>query len=222
MMNATMNNIVDPSTNVVINDTSNVITGKKMTSDISPDAELKEQLINAASDLVDVCISDTTNKSTTVSNPTNKLIAVIRLLLASDQSLTTYTVQLNPELIHMLSTLISEHKEYFVSIEDTFVEIVKDNKINASDVPNLILLILNLYALICSTKLNKSPIESCRVMLKFIFNVIVKEKIVKVDNEEELLTCLNTLVDSCIELVIFQKKTSSSGTNLFSCFGYGC
>jgi len=218
-MNATINNIVDPSTNILINDTSNDIMVKNVIADIFPDSELKEHLIDAASDLVDVCISDNTNKSTTVLNPTNKLIAVIRLLLASDQSLTTYTVQLNPELIHMLSILMSEHKEYFVSIEDTFVEIVKDNKINASDVPNIILLILNLYALVCSTKMNKSPIESSRIMLKFIFNVIVKEKIVKVDNEEELFRCLNTLVDSCIELVIFQKKTSSSGTKLFSCFG---
>lgn len=114
--------------------------------------------------------------------------------------------ELNPELVKILSSILQSHPEFFSKIEDSFKKIVEDNKIDSSDVPELMNLFSNVYELLVVLKLKKNTIELsdiCGDIIKLVFNIMIAEKLIHLgtDDGKSTTDCFNALVDSSISLI---------------------
>jgi len=129
--------------------------------------------------------------------------------------------------IEYISLIIKNNPDYLISIEQLFTDIVVNDTICISKIPNMISLLVQLYTILCSFKNGYRVGELCGPILKFIFSVIIQEKIVCVSNESELLLFLYSLVDSCVGLIMIEhnnKKTGKQGKwrNWRKMFGFDC
>jgi len=136
-----------------------------------------------------------------------------------------YDIEITYELLSVLSLMSTADPAFFLSVENTFTEIVKGNKIDARDVPNIMALLINLYTILAELKFKPLNTQICGSVLKFIIAVIIKDKIVRIDNdnEKEFLICLALLIDSCIELTTLSnkvKKTKSIFRSFTGCFTF--
>lgn len=121
--------------------------------------------------------------------------------------------ELNQELVKILSSILQSHPEFFSKIEESFKKIVEDNKIDSSDVPELMNLFSNVYELLVVLKLKKNTIELsdiCGDIIKLIFNIMISEKLIKFGADESKTTteCFNALVDSSISLIKLSKTSA--------------
>jgi len=121
--------------------------------------------------------------------------------------------ELNPELVKILSSILQSHPEFFSKIEDSFKKIVEDNKIDSSDVPELMNLFSNVYELLVVLKLKKNTIELsdiCGDIVKLVFNIMIAEKLIHLgtDDGKSTTDCFNALVDSSISLIKLSKTSA--------------
>ena len=92
------------------------------------------------------------------------------------------------------------------------METIKDGKIDSKDIPNLIIIIQSLYQFIYSLKDvkfdAKKRADITASSLKVILRLLVLERKIKIDeeNQEEVLSQINTLIDSCISLLNYSKS----------------
>uniref|UniRef100_A0A6C0HWC5 Uncharacterized protein n=1 Tax=viral metagenome TaxID=1070528 RepID=A0A6C0HWC5_9ZZZZ len=134
-----------------------------------------------------------------------------------------YKIELTGEILSILSLMLNADPAFFVSVENTFIEIIKGNKIDARDVPNIMALLINLYTILAELKFKPLNTQICGSVLKFIIAVIIQDKVVCIDNEMDMLLCLTLLIDSCIELTTLNnkfKKTKSRFNPFAGCFTF--
>ena len=112
--------------------------------------------------------------------------------------------------IEYISSLIKNNPAYLISIEQLFTDIVINDIISISKIPNMISLLVQLYTILCPFKNGYRVGELCGPILKFIFSVIIQEKIVCVSNESELLLFLYSLIDSCVGLIMIQHNNKNT------------
>lgn len=134
-----------------------------------------------------------------------------------------YKIELTDEILSILSLMSTADPAFFVSVENTFIEIIKGNKIDARDVPNIMALLINLYTILAELKFKPLNTQICGSVLKFIIDVIIQDKVVCIDNEMDMLLCLTLLIDSCIELTTLNnkfKKTKYRFNPFAGCFTF--
>ena len=125
-------------------------------------------------------------------------------------------ITLNSEKIAIVLKILESSPSYFSDVEKLFVEIIKDNKIDARDVPKFIVLTQKLYELIYNFKDkkldSKKRCEVCASILKFVIYVLVEEKKIAVDDahKTEFLSETDKLIDSFIALVRLPKKLKTN------------
>jgi hypothetical protein len=132
-------------------------------------------------------------------------------LLVSEEMKSKINIKLNNNEILVITNILKYAPEFLNHIEKSVIEIVKDNRIDTNDIPNLIILIQNIYELL--HKLDKIKIDDkniadvCGNVLKFIIHVMVEERKIKIqeDKKNEFLALADKLVDSCISLINFSK-----------------
>jgi len=118
-------------------------------------------------------------------------------------------VQLSEQTIDIIKKIIENNKTLLDEIEKGLLEVLKDNKIDASDIPQFILIVQILYERISNTKdllLNPSKSsEICLIILKFIIHTLVEERKIIIQEEKkiEFLSQLDKLIESCISLLNF-------------------
>ena len=102
-------------------------------------------------------------------------------------------------------------------VEKLLFEVIKDNKIDSSDLPQLILLVQKLYETIYSNKdikIDKKniPVE-CSNILKFICHFFIIERMSRTSENDSrvLLELIYKLIDSCIGLLSFPKNIKVKG-----------
>lgn len=121
-------------------------------------------------------------------------------------------ITLSNKVNSIILKLLEKEPKYFNCVEKTFVEIIKDNKINTTDIPNIITLIQQLYEVIYNlkdTKLDsKKRCEVCSSIIKFLFHTLIEERIIKIDDEHkiEFMNDIDKLIDSFIGLVKLPKE----------------
>ena len=94
-------------------------------------------------------------------------------------------------------------------VESTLVRNINNNRISASDVPYIISIIAQLYNLLLTLNIdynihNEMPADTCGYILKFVFSVVIRENIVKIDDDTNstlLILCCDDIVDSCTRLL---------------------
>ena len=142
---------------------------------------------------------------------TASLSVLLRIVVTGQ--LSTLSVPLDKTTTAILLELLDKSPKSFDTIQETVQLIVQDGKINASDIPNLLKLVTELYPLVKHTKLRPSSLESAKivgVIIKTVIHVLVNEHKIKVSNSAQFLKDLDKLVDTAIELVSLAKSVKQS------------
>tara|TARA_E500000178_G_scaffold324386_1_gene350750 strand:+ start:865 stop:1629 length:765 start_codon:yes stop_codon:yes gene_type:complete len=151
-------------------------------------------------------------KNAVLEDMTN-LANLVALLLSQDDRMKKYNLPISHEAKLVLSKLLSiDH--YFDDVQDIMNDIVRDNKIDARDVPKIMLLLTELYKMLQQIKDVKFDEKLCGEILKILFNIALKEQLIPIAEQDiELLKCLYDIVDTSITLM--QTDTSSEKKGLF-------
>lgn len=126
-------------------------------------------------------------------------------------------INLTPEINSILKTILDKCPATFIDVEKIIIEIVKDHKIDSTDVPQLIVLVQKLYEIIYGLKhlkldSNKRS-EYTSTILKFIIELLVIYKKIKIedDRQVEFLKTAGILIDSCVGLLSYPKSLKTKG-----------
>jgi hypothetical protein len=179
--------------------------------------KIMTNLINDADPKIDPELEYYCESPVTVPDPIN-FIEVLENIIKYEIIKSEYT-NLDELAIEYISLIIKHNPEYLESIEQLFLEIVVNDTICVSKIPNTISLLLQLYTILCPLKNGVRVGELCGPILKFIFSVIIQEKIVCLSNETKLLGFLHSLVDSCVGLIMIKHNAKRSRfKRLFGCW----
>jgi hypothetical protein len=144
------------------------------------------------------------------------LAMILKMVLNSSDSLDKYSLVISPDIKNILAQLL-EHDTYFDDYEFALKEIIKDGKIDANDVPRIMILLSDLYVRLRTMNVDFDE-NTCGQILQVIFNIALKEGLIKINIDEELalLQCLYNIVETSIRLIkIGNNPIKRSG--LFDC-----
>jgi hypothetical protein len=154
----------------------------------------------------------------------NTLVELLKKSLENGGVKNKLYISLTPEVTSVINNIVTLTPDTFNDIEKAILEVIKDGKIDSKDIPNLIIIVQKLYQVIYSLKTikvdSKKRAEIAASLLKYIINILVVERIIKIDEEKqsEFYLQVNTLIDSCISLLNFSKTIKTKGC-LKSIFG---
>jgi hypothetical protein len=163
----------------------------------------------------------------TIKEP-KSIVLLLLNVLSSEINITKINFVLTDDITEVLYKLIYFSPEFLNEIDKLVNEIIKDNKIDSADIPNLILLIKKIYELICKLKDIKfddaKKVEICSSILKFLIRFLIEERKVNIksENKEIILELIDTLIDSCIGLIHLSGNLNKSSCFIYikSLFGY--
>ena len=144
-------------------------------------------------------------------------VEIITKLLLNEELKNKYTIILSNINIDIISKIISQSPYLFNEFEKSIKEIIKDGKINSSDIPQLIILVQQIYKSLYNLKnLNldsNKRTELTSNIFKFLILILIKERKIIIDenNEENFLKVTYLLIDSCISLLSFSKIIKTKG-----------
>jgi len=128
------------------------------------------------------------------------LTAILQNVLSKTDGLDKYSIQLTPEIKHIFNLLVADSK-YFDDVEKSLKLIVQDDKIDAKDVPQIMILLTNLYSKLRGLRIEFNE-KICGDILKFVFDVAMKDGLIKMNKADmELLTCVYSIIDMSIQLI---------------------
>ncbi len=118
-------------------------------------------------------------------------------------------IKLDESIKNILLAIIKSNSTLLYDIQTTLNKIMLDNKINISDLPELLSLDKKMIEVVHNlsnttpTKINKSDIpEICSKLLKYIVRIYIKENLITVFDNDNFLINFDKLVDSVSELVV--------------------
>ena len=161
------------------------------------------------------------NKDITVEVESKSIILLLLQVLSSDNKINTVNFELSNEVTDILYKLIYYSPDFFNEIDKIINEVIKDNKIDSNDIPNLILLIKKLYDLIYRLKDVKLDLvkraEICGDILKFTVRFLIEERKINISNEnkQSILELMDKLIDSCVGLIQISTNIRNG-----TCFSY--
>jgi hypothetical protein len=189
------------------------------------------EVIDKVKNIEIIVTSEIENKTNNTNNTNSDIIGTIKEpksivllllnVLSSEINIAKINFVLTDDITEVLYKLIYFSPNFLNEIDTLVNEIIKDNKIDSADIPNLILLIKKIYELICKLKDIKfddaKKVEICSSILKFLIRFLIEERKVNIksENKEIILELIDTLIDSCIGLIHL-----SSNLNKSSCFIY--
>lgn len=153
-----------------------------------------------------------------------EFMSLLELLVKADKIKTEITVELNDKTRECFLYIIKNHPEFFSDFEKIFMLILEDNKIDIDDIPHITKLITKLYVIVHNLKLVKLKEEDklhiSSVILKFIIQVLVKEKKINIGNFEVdfFLNKIEELIDSCVNLIELNGTLGVKPCGCFSLF----
>ena len=129
-----------------------------------------------------------------------KTLSTLVAFLLSKEETDTMSVIIHSEVKIVLAELLCL-EIFYDDVEQLLKDIVHDDKIDAQDVPKLMVLCVRLYEILRSTTI-VFDVELCGAVLKTLFDLAIREKIVPIDAEDlELLNCLFDIVDTSVRLL---------------------
>jgi len=118
-------------------------------------------------------------------------------------------IPLNKDIIEIMNKIININPTFLSEIEKSILNIVKDNKIDSSDIPDFITLLQMLYEKLYNLKdynLDNSKLsETSSTIIKFILHALVEEKKIVIDDDKKILFLSQSdkLIDACMNLLHF-------------------
>lgn len=126
-------------------------------------------------------------------------------------------INLDDQLINIIKTILSAAPDMFNNIEKAANEIIKDGKIDSKDIPQLIIIVQQIYQMIYSLKNikldAKKRSEITGTVLKYFIHLLVLLEKIKIENDkkDQFLKDCDALIDACIGLLSFPKAIKTKG-----------
>lgn len=138
------------------------------------------------------------------------LASVLQLVLTQTDDLDKYSVSITPE-IQSIFTKLMEEDNYFNDVEQAMKDIIQDDKIDAKDVPRIMVLFSDLYVKLRTMKV-KFDEKMCGDIIKFVFDVALKDGIIQINKADiELFNSLYGIVDMSTSLMQTRKGGKRGG-----------
>ena len=132
-----------------------------------------------------------------------KSLSSVVAFLLSKEDVPDQGIVIDGKVKKILYELLSDDL-FFDDVEELLKDIVHDDKIDANDVPQLMVLVVRLYEILKSSELS-IDMELCGTVLKTIFHLAIHEKLIPIqDDQLKLLNCLFDIVDTSIRLLEVQ------------------
>jgi hypothetical protein len=132
-----------------------------------------------------------------------KTLSSLVALFIADEPTETQSLSIPSEVKNILYELLSMG-DFYEDVEKLLKDIVHDDKIDAQDVPKLMVLIVRLYEILRSTTITFDA-ELCGSVLKTLFRLAIDEQLIPISNEDiHLLNCLFDIVDTSVRLLAMQ------------------
>ena len=136
-----------------------------------------------------------------------ELMDILKQYLESDKK----EMPITPRVVLMFTRLLDANPESLKKIEELFATIMADKKINAKDIPSLILIIKELYRFFKTLFVRKISAEDCGTVLKVILFLLIQYRLDEDPETKELIRnevvlVLDSVIGSCVDLIEFKEK----------------
>jgi hypothetical protein len=127
------------------------------------------------------------------------------------------TILISTQARDVINNIINITPNTLNDLEKAILEVIKDGKIDSKDIPCLIMVVQKIYQFIYSLKKmkfdNKKRAEIVGEVLKYIVQILVIEKKIKVDEDKqrEFYLLINALIDSCVGLLSYPTSLKTPG-----------
>ena len=129
------------------------------------------------------------------------LASIFQLLVLNQPGASKYNVVISPKIKSILESLLKDN-QYFSKVEEHLKNIIKDGKLDAKDVPVVMLLLTELYDRMKNLSLKNLDTATCGDVLKIMVEVAIREKIIPVSQKDvELISCMFAIIDTGIRLI---------------------
>ena len=136
-----------------------------------------------------------------------------------------FNILITDKQLKLITSIISANPDLFKEIEDILKNIIRDNKIDSKDIPDIMMLLQKIYEIIHDLKDLKLNVEKCTetisILVKFVINVLIEEEIIKIDSDirSGIQENLNKLIDVSMNLILLTTKMKPNFCkDLFFCF----
>jgi hypothetical protein len=167
-------------------------------------------------EILDLDLSNNTTKSSSqdhLLDPTTllqtTLLDLITKMVSDHELQKKYELPIDARYIECLKQITEKHPNYFASFESALFGIVKDGRISTADFPEIVKMVMELYIVLHSVH-PKDIVDMCANVLKTMFFIAVKEKIIVVENENEVIGAFDNFIDSVVELLKMHSQLSES------------
>jgi len=138
-------------------------------------------------------------------------ITAIESVLESTEKQEKYIIKADDEMKTLLQKLIQTKTTVFDSIELTIKNIISNVSVDSKDIPNLMLLLVEIYEFAFQMKNKNNIIDLCGKTLKFCINVIIEEKIIQNENTTDFIINIHNLIDTGVNLIKLNKNLKKKG-----------
>ena len=138
-------------------------------------------------------------------------ILAIESVLDSIEKQEKYIIKTDDDMKILLQKLIQTKTTVFDSIEQTIKNIVSNISVDSKDIPNLMLLLVEIYEFAFQLKNKNNIIDLCGKTLKFCINVIIEEKIIQHENATDFIKNIHNLIDTGVNLIKLNKDLKKKG-----------
>ena len=204
--------VVEPPINVQENHVEEPLINIEENHVLEPVVSLQENISNN--------VDNSNIENVEIINSEKTFIELIKLYFDNEEFKKKLSFEISKDTVNIINHIISLTHYTLSDVEKSVSDIIKDNKVDSKDVPQFIVIIQTIYLIIYDIRKDNVYIAdykkraefTCNV-LKFLVHVLVLEGKVKVDenSQSELLNNINTLIDSCVNLLIFNKIIKTTG-----------
>ena len=160
-------------------------------------------------------IPEIKNENTVITEETkiikSEFVLAIEGVLDSTEKQEKYIIKTDDDMKTLLQKLIQTKPTVFDSIEQTIKNIVSNVSVDSKDIPNLMLLLVEIYEFSFQLKNKNNIIDLCGKTLKFCINVIIEEKIIHHENAKDFIKNIHNLIDTGVNLIKLNKDLKKKG-----------
>ena len=141
------------------------------------------------------------------------LLDLIKNLVSDRELQKKYEFPIDAKYIDCLKQIVENHPKYFGSVEFALYVIVKDGRISIADLPEIVQIVLDLYVILYSIH-PKDLADMCAGILKTVFYIAVKGRVIVVEHENEIIWAFDSFIDSITELLKMNTKIHGTWNNI--------
>jgi hypothetical protein len=137
------------------------------------------------------------------------LFDLITKMVSDHELQKKYELPIDARYIECLKQITEKNPNYFASVEASLMAIVKDGRISTADFPEIVKMVMELYIVLHSLQPD-DIVDMCANVLKTVFFIAVKEKVIVVENENDVIGAFDNFIDSIVELLKMHIQLSGS------------